>query len=109
MHLAWYGNQREFALIKGNQAIEAFRDAGCEHAVLSVLTNRASILAHYGHPREALAMLQKIVVAAQPNDSFLMSELADAHVNAMNLHYWMDDIESARREQQAARPWPSAG
>ncbi len=102
MHLAWYGRQREVMLIKGNQAIEAFRDAGCDHAVLSVLTNRAAISAHYGHPREALAMLQEIVVAAQTNCSFSMSELADAHVNAMNLHYWMDDIEGARREQQAA-------
>ena len=102
MHLAWYGSQREVALIKGNQAIKAFRDAGCEHAVLSVLTNRAAISAHYGHPREALAMLQEIVVAAQTNCSFTMSEVADAHVNGMNLHYWMDDIEGARREQQAA-------
>ena len=102
MHLAWYGGQREVALIMGNQAIEAFRGAGCDHAVLSVLTNRAVLSAHYGRSREALAMLQEIVVAAQPNSSFLMHELLTAHVNAMNLHYWMDDIEGARREQQAA-------
>ena len=102
MHLAWYGSQREVALIKGNQAIEAFRDAGCDHAVLSVLTNRAALSAHYGRSREALAMLQEIVVAAQPTGSFLMHELLTAHVNAMNLHYWMDDIEGARRAQQAA-------
>ena len=102
MHLAWYGRQREVALMKGNQAIEAFRDAGCEHAVLSVLTNRAVISAHYGHPQEALSMLQEIVVAAESNRSFTMSELANTHVNAMNLHYWMDELEGARREQQAA-------
>ena len=47
-------------------------------------------------------MLQEIVVAAQSNRSFTMSELAVTHVNAMNLHYWMNDMEGARREQQSA-------
>jgi DNA-binding CsgD family transcriptional regulator len=70
--------------------------------VLSVLTNRTVISAHYGHPREALAMLQEILVSAQTNCSFKMSELADAHVISMNLHYWMDDMEGARSAQQAA-------
>jgi DNA-binding CsgD family transcriptional regulator len=42
------------------------------------------------------------VATAPANRSFVIQELALAHVNAMNLHYWMDDIESAQREQQSA-------
>ena len=38
----------------------------------------------------------------QANGSFVIQELALAHVTAMNLHYWMDDIEAAQCEQQSA-------
>ena len=102
MHLAWYGGQLEYALISGNQAIEAFRDAGFDYIVISVRIDRAQLSAHRGYPREALAMYQEIVAAAPANRSFAIQELALAHVNAMNLHYWMDDIEAAQREQQSA-------
>ena len=102
MHLAWYGGQGQTALAKANQAIEAFRDAGFDHAVISVRRNRAQISAHYGYPREALAMLQEIVATAQPNSSFAMNELLETHASAICLHYWMDDVEGAQREQQSA-------
>jgi DNA-binding CsgD family transcriptional regulator len=49
-----------------------------------------------------LAMLQEIVDTAQTSRSSTISELANVHVNAMNFHYWMDKIEAAQREQQAA-------
>ena len=100
--LAWYGGQGQTALAKANQSIEAFREAGLNHAVISVRRNRAQISAHYGYPREALAMLQEIVATAQPNSSFAMNELLEAHASAIYLHYWMDDVEGAQREQQSA-------
>ncbi len=100
--LAWYGGQGQTALAKANQAIEAFREAGLNHAVISVRRNRAQISAHYGYPREALAMLQEIVATAQPNSSFAMNELLESHASAMYFRYWMNDIEGAQREQQSA-------
>ena len=100
--LAWYGGQGQTALAKANQSIEAFREAGLDHAVISVRRNRAQISAHCGYPREALAMLQEIVATAQPNSSFAMNELLETHASAIYLHYWMDDIEGAQREQQSA-------
>ncbi|MEE4237367.1 MAG: LuxR C-terminal-related transcriptional regulator, partial [Anderseniella sp.] len=102
MHLAWYEGQFDYALTFGSQAIEALRDAGFDHIVISIRIDRARISAQRGYPREALAMLQELVAAEPANGSFVIQELALAHVNAMNLHYWMDDIESAQREQQSA-------
>ncbi len=102
MHLAWYEGQFDYALTFGSQAIEAFRDAGFDHIVISVRIDRARISAQRGYPHEALAMLQELVAIAPANGSFVIQELALAHVNAMNLHYWMDDIEAAQREQQSA-------
>ena len=100
--LAWYGGQGQTALAKGNQAIEAFRDAGFDHVVISIRRNLAQISAHCGYPREAVAMLQEIVATAQPNRSFAINELLEAHASAICFHYWMDDIEGAQREQQSA-------
>ena len=102
MNLAWYEGQGQHALAKAKQSIEAFRDAGLDHAVISVRRNRAQISAHCGYPREALAMLQDIVATAQPNSSFEMNELLEAHTTAIYLYYCMDDIEGAKREQQSA-------
>ena len=108
--LAWYGGQGQTALAKANQAIEAFREAGLNHAVISVRRNRAQISAHYGYPREALAMLQEIVATAQPNSSFAMNELLEAHASAIYLHYWMDDVEGrAARAAVGLGPGPASG
>ena len=102
MHLAWYEGKPQNAVAKGNQAIEAFRDAGFDQVAISIRHNQAQITATSGHARQALAMYREITSTAQPNRSFAINELVETHASAISLHYWMDDIEGAMREQQSA-------
>jgi LuxR family maltose regulon positive regulatory protein len=102
MYLAWYDGQGQVALVKGNHAIAVFQDAGLDQAEIAGRRLHAQISAHGGFPREAVAMLQEIVASAQANRSFAINELAETHAGAISLHYWLDDIEGAQREQQSA-------
>ena len=102
MHLAWYEGNPQNAVAKGNQAIEAFRDAGFDQVAISIRHNQAQITATSGHTRQALAMYREITSAVQPNRSFAINELVETHASAISLHYWMDDIKGAMREQQSA-------
>ena len=102
MYLAWYDGQGQVALAKGNLAIKAFQDAGLKQAEIAVRRLHAQISAHNGFPRDAVAILQEIVIKAQANRSFAINEVLETYTGAMNLQYWIDDIEGAWRNQQSA-------
>ena len=103
MHLAWVEGQGRWAMDKGGQAIEAFRHAGFDRGVISVLREHAVISARHGYPDDALALLREIVDDVQPNNSFTIRESISALLAASSLCYWTDDLEGAQRAQRSAR------